>query len=478
MRAVLLVALLVGSTASGAPAVDAEIDRYVEAEMRLNRIPGLALVMVAKGEIAYLRAYGYRRVNSGQAVRPETPMELASLSKALTALAVLRLEREGLLDRASSVAAYLPELREPAWATASVNDLLRHRSGLRRRHDFRTPCCAQPDALDLREAARRLNGADLQDSPGGAFSYANSNYVLLAAIAERLGELPFPESMRERVFVPLGLRNAAVGGTRGHQRQPALPHEWQWGRVQVSPSRFLGWPGASLIRASATDLGAFLLFLLNPERSPVGAKFLGPDWWRSLAASYDLGWFALPAADWLDGQFVLEHTGKLWGASTAAALVPDRRFGVAVLANLGTERAGPIARAMLRRLAGTPLPAPQQANRAEIPDTWAAGFALSAAVFFVATAVYAWSGWRQFRSGKRVWHPVGWRCGRAAILAALAAGLWLRLFRGSGPPLAALPTTVGLALPVLAASVTGILLVTAALGLLPRLRLPNVRHGK
>ena len=80
---------------------DTEIDRYIESEMELNAIPGVSLVVVRDGQVTYVKAYGVSSVETGQAMTIDTPVELASLSKSLTALAILQLEREGILVPAS-----------------------------------------------------------------------------------------------------------------------------------------------------------------------------------------------------------------------------------------------------------------------------------------------------------------------------------------------------------------------------------------
>ena len=199
------VALLLVCALDSAAAKNRSIDRFITEEMALNGIPGLSLALVEDGSVSYLRAYGVRSVQSREAMLAETPVELASLSKALTALAVLRLERDGLVQRDSSVAAILPDLDRARWRGVTIRHLLQHRSGLRRRHDFLMPCCGQPGQLDLNAAARHFAAADLESPPGERSSYANSNYVLLAAIVQRASGMPFPDFMRKEIFQPLGM---------------------------------------------------------------------------------------------------------------------------------------------------------------------------------------------------------------------------------------------------------------------------------
>ena len=468
-HAILVAALLAGSAIANV-AADVEIDRYVEEEMELNGIPGLSLALVEDGKVSYLRAYGVRNAETRQLIRVETPMELASVSKGFTALAILRLEQDGVVDRDSVVSAYLPEFDSGAWQRVTLSHLIRHRSGLRRRHDFLAPCCEQAANLDLDAAARMLANADLESPPGSTFSYANSNYVLLAAVVQRMSDAAFTSYMREAVFQPLGMHRTTLIDEVARSWEGASPHEWQWGRVRVSPSRFLGWYGSSRIKASAEDMGVYMAALLDSMATQAGDPDRGGAWWDRLGPDYDLGWTVSKETEWLDDQLVLEHTGSLWGADTAVVLAPERSIGAAVLVNMGTSRAGVIARAVLRSRDGTPLPEPHRTSRMEIPDTWAQIFLLSSAAIFGGLLWYGLRVGRQVRLGARTWNAATRRIIRSVVLAILAVTLILNIYWGSEPPLPALPTTIQTALPALAASVSALLLVAAAAGLLPRLK--------
>lgn len=463
---VLLGAILAASLVGGAVSLPANtaIERFVQAELALNGVPGIALAIVDRGETGLVAAYGIQSVGSGRSLTANTPMGLASLSKSLTALAILRLEQEGRIERGDSAAEILPQLTSGVWAGVTLNHLLQHRSGLRRRHDFLLPCCGSPNDRALESAVERLNNADLEGLPGESMSYANSNYVLLAAIVERATGVPFSAYMQQQVFGPLGMRHTSVAGSHPSTDTGALPHEWQWGSVRVSPSRFLGWRGSSLVRASAADMASYLEALL--DRQPGDFDFLHADvpWWGRLDPSYDLGWTVREDPGWFGDGLVLEHTGKTWGSRTAAAVAPQTRSAVAVLGNLGTTRSQAIARAISRNLSGEDLPVPRKANRAEIPDTWAMVL-LAAAIGLGGLA--GWFGWRtrhQLRSGRRTWRLTAGRFGRSAVLGCLAATLLYR-YHFAGPPHAALPTTIQVALPALVASVFALLLVSAVRGL-------------
>jgi len=420
-----------------------EIDRYVRTEMELNHLPGLALAVVREGAVE-TRAFGVKSLATGEAMTVDTPVELASVSKSFTALAVMRLGVE--LDR--PVVRYLPEFSLDA--RIRVRHLLQHTSGLARADDFLVPCCGRPGEFNLGLAVRRIGGARLRRAPGEAFRYANSNYVLLAAVVERVSGQPFPAYMRSQVFEPLGMTRTTVEEVKAR----ATPHEWQWGRMQVSPSRFSGWYGASMVKSTARDMGRYL------------AALPASGWWtKPKPPVYDMGWFLQPKAEWLKGTPVLEHTGDIWGGNTAVVVAPELRLGVAVLINGGTNRAGPIARGVLRQLAGLPAPVPRTMRRVDNPDFWAMCFAAAAGVILVGVVAYGMRVRRQFVRGEHCFVRSGWAVARAVVLAAMAGCLVFLLGSDVTPPLAAYPATVKMTLPALVVATALLLLGGAISGL-------------
>jgi len=443
----------------------ADLEGYLRAEMELNHIPGLALAVVRDGRLAYTRAFGVRSLATGEPMTDQTPVELASVSKSFTALAVLDLERQGRLDLDLPVATYLPEFGAGAGDDRSritVRHLLGHTSGLSRRRDSLMACCGDGGEFDLPVALRKLATSRPVRPPGARFAYANSNYVLLAALVERLGALPFPEYLRRRVFDPLGLTRTTLDPAEARSWGLSESHEWQWGRVRISPSHYKGWYGASLVKSSAADMGRYLAAWLAGGPAPLPAA----GWWnRPEPRRYEAGWFLRPRADWLDRALALEHGGDIWGGNTAVVFAPQLRAGVVVLLNVGTDRAGPIAHAALRQVAGLSLP-PPAVSGSEIPDYWAIRFTAAAGLLLAGLALYLLRVLSQFRRRQRRFAPARPAILRAVVLVLLAAYL---LFLMAGPvPLEIFPTTMKVALPLLASSVAALLLAAAAVGLAPR----------
>jgi CubicO group peptidase (beta-lactamase class C family) len=306
---------------------------------------------------------------------------------------------------------------------------------------------------------RKLRAANLRRAPGAAFAYANSNYVLLAALVERLSGLPWPVYLRTQVFLPLGMTRTTLDRTEALGWGLAEGHERQWGRVRPSPSRFFGWYGASLVKSTASDLGRFLaaVFGGRAEVVPAGMRLDPP---------YDWGWFITPKAEWLDGSLLLEHTGDIWGGNTAVLIAPEGKLAVAVLLNAGVDRAGQIARSVLARAAGRGGGEPEVAPRFNDPDFWAICLTVASALILTGLLVaYLARMWGEFRRGERRFAGVKnwWVRARIILLLAMAGCLLVLALDGGGPPPASLPSTVRLAWPLFAASFAGVLTVAALL---------------
>lgn len=450
------------------------LDQYLRAEMALNEIPGLAVAVVRDGRLAAIAAYGVRSLATGEPMTPETPVELASVSKSFTALGVAELVRRGALKLDDPVVRHLPEfvIGDGRWSSRiRVRHLLRHTSGLSRQDDFLVPCCGRAGDGNLKVAVERLTQARLRRPPGEAFSYANSNYVLLAALIERLSGEPFPDYMRRHVFTALGMHRTTVQEAEARAWGKAEGHERRWGTVRPGGSRFTGWYGASQVKSTAADMALYLSALLGPQRR------LWQDTLYSLGAGgdrripvYDWGWFVTAQADWFGGGPIVEHGGDTWSANAAVILAPQANAGVAVLANAGVRRAQAIARGVLLRVLGRPAPPPARQSWSNRTDNWAM-LLLASSVAVLAGLVPFWRRLAaQLRHGERRWgwSESWWERGRAVTFLLMAAYLVALLPSDAMPPLESLPLSLGLALPVLAIS-TALLLASVALaGLAPR----------
>jgi D-alanyl-D-alanine carboxypeptidase len=273
-------------------------------------------------------AAGLADPSTGAAVSPPSRFRVASISKVLTAAAVLDLVEEGrvgldepVVERlAARVGAALPE---PDLAQVTVRQLLTHTSGLPQGEQL---YFADGSTTTCPEAARRAIESGLGTRPGGRFQYSNTNYCLLGLLLEELDGQPYEEIVRRRLLAPLGLEGMELVGT--YETPPGgVVHLARPGRSFMEA---LGGAGAWV--ASASEI-ALLLSALDPT-TPLPHPLSGPTvaLMRTPVSVLppDLDWtYGLGLRLWSDGSW--GHTGTLEQTRAVAFVRPDGWTAVALV---------------------------------------------------------------------------------------------------------------------------------------------------
>jgi len=329
----------------GTAAAYARLDEYVAAQLESARIPGAALVVVEGDRIAHLAAFGSSGP-SGERVTPQTPFCVGSVSKSFTALAVLQLLEQGLLELDASVQRYLPWFEvagRGAAARITLRQLLTHTSGLSTWSGRR----AEADELPLAHALRELARFELDAAPGDRFEYSNANYQVLGAVIEAIAGASYPDYIERRVFEPLGLRHAYARGSAALADHLATGHRY-WFGWPVAEERTPN-PGAALpsggLMLSAEDLGRYLLAWLGGGAigssrllSPAAVELaLQPQVRVPSGGQYALGWNVKPSGE----TFGVWHTGRTSSFHTHVAIDRASRRGFALLLNAESYVSGP-----------------------------------------------------------------------------------------------------------------------------------------
>ena len=317
----------------------AALDAFVEAQMRKNRIPGLALGIVHNDEVAYVKGYG-QADPSGRPVDPETPFILASVSKSFTAMAVMQLVDAGLVQLDAPVQTYIPWFTvadEGAAAQITVRQLLYQTSGL--------PTIAgrqQPDPDQSLEASvRALADVSLTTAPGERFQYSNANYNTLGLIVEQVTGQSFGQYVEAQIYAPLEMTHSHVSRAEAEIDGLAAGHRtWFTFPVQETlPYVAADLPSGFLI-ASAEDMAHYLVAQLNGGQyngmqvlsAESVAQMHTPPTGLAEPSAYAMGW----AEDIVAGEEIVGHSGSLPNYLTQMLLLPDEGWGIVLLANAGS----------------------------------------------------------------------------------------------------------------------------------------------
>jgi CubicO group peptidase (beta-lactamase class C family)/dihydroorotase-like cyclic amidohydrolase len=348
------------------------IDRVLQAFMEKHHVPGGALAITDGGRLVYARGFGYADVATRQPVTPESLFRIASISKPVTATAIMQLVEQNKLnldDKVFDLLDFEPHLEsgvefDKRQQAITIRHLLQHRGGWDRDRSFdamfqsvrfanmlNVPAPAAPT-----EVIRAMLGQQLDFDPGHRYAYSNYGYCLLGRVIEVLGGKPYETHVRENVLAPLGITSMRIGSTRLAGRQPNEVRYYhpEFGTSvfaddldQRVPQPYGAWyleamdsHGAWI--ASAVDLARFGCAFDSADNCPIlGSEFVRAMFERppGLAGHdkksvpklhyYGFGW----SVDVDDaGQISASHSGSLPGTNTCLIRRHDGR-NVVILFN-------------------------------------------------------------------------------------------------------------------------------------------------
>jgi CubicO group peptidase (beta-lactamase class C family) len=174
-------------------------------------IPGLAVGVIAHGQVAYKGGFGVARLSEGRAITTATLFHMASVTKVFTATAVMQLASEGKVDLDGRVTQYIPwfRMKDPRAAEITVRQLLTHTAGLPDVTDYRWSD-PEYDPGSLERYVRALADSSLVSAPGQMYEYNNLGYEVLAQLVEEVSGLPFEDYVRQRILTPVGMRRSTL----------------------------------------------------------------------------------------------------------------------------------------------------------------------------------------------------------------------------------------------------------------------------
>ena len=363
---------------------DRAIERWLRAQMQLNHIPAVGVAVVRDGRVVLQRALGTANLEWRTPATVRTAFPLASATKPLTGMAVMRLVEEGRLALDSSVTHYLPEA-PAAWRPVTVRHLLTHASGI---SDDLGPNAPG----DAAEATRRVAARPLTFAPGSRSSYGIGGYAVAQHLVERVTGEPFPTTLHRHVLAPLGMTRTRFDHATNDgpfRAADVVPERAGVYRLEPPGGATPSGTGAQRIAwfhfgAEAYTAGGLLSTTEDLARWATalhGGALLGPAarralWGDTASTGFGVGW----VIGRYRGQRTVGHSG---GPALADLLhLPDARLTVVVLAN--QSRLYPY---LAHGVADLLLPAPRVAGTtATPPDTAPALTARLRAVLAAAAA--------------------------------------------------------------------------------------------
>lgn len=333
------------------PEKRAAIEKAVGSFMAANSIPGLSAAVVLDGEPRWSQGFGMADLENYSPATSSTLFRLGSISKPISATAVLQLWERGKLDLDAPVQKYCPEFPQKEWPI-TTRELLGHLGGIRHYNPDGKGDVPEDSArhfASMQESLQLFANDPLVAKPGTKFHYSTYGYTLAGCVLESAASEKFIDYVRKNVFEPAGMAQ-----TRDDDYFTIIPHRTRWyHKDKSSIVRNAGVldssykiPGGGII-SSADDMADFEAAILADKLLKRSTRDL---MWTSLKTTdgketgYGLGWGIMDKF----GLHILAHTGGQQGTSTAFAVVPSRNAGVVVLCNLDSVDVNQLAMQIVR----------------------------------------------------------------------------------------------------------------------------------
>ena len=337
-----------------------DIDKMYTELAEKEHLPGLVYGVVVDGKLVHSRALGFANVEEKIAATSGTRFRIASMTKSVVAMAVMKLRDEGKLKLDDPVTAYLPELRKVKLPTSdsppiTVRMLMTMTTGLPEDNPWGDRQMALHNA-----ALEKFVGGGLSFSraPGDSFEYSNLGYVMLGKVVTKVARMRFQDYVTKHIFLPLGMTSTSWEYAAVPPAQLALGYRWSGSAWEREPilhdgdaaamgglittaddfARYVAlhlsaWPardGAEtgpLRRASIREMQSPKVFAgMNASTTLVDGKTLNP---KTTSYAYGLTWTRDSK-----GVVTVGHSGGLPGFGSQYRFAPDHGIGVFAFSNL------------------------------------------------------------------------------------------------------------------------------------------------
>lgn len=323
--------------------VNEKADKFIREQMQRFQIPGVSLSVIKDSKLFYSKGYGIAD-NTGRAVSPETSFLLASVSKSFTALGIMQLVEDGLLELDAPVKKYIPWFQvenENISNLITVRHLLNQTTGF---SNYTGKIANLTDYMDrsaLEKYVRDLNNTELINLPGGNCEYSNTNFGILGLIIETISGLTIEEYFQNNIFDPLEMENTFTSDYKEMDNRISMGFYPFFG-FQIVVNDFLPYSRTVIpwggIFSSADDLTNYLIALLNNgefKNNSIITKSGLEELFKPVCQidnfnKYAMGWFIQP---FFKKYTAIWHDGLWLGYRSFVLLVPERKFGLILLMN-------------------------------------------------------------------------------------------------------------------------------------------------
>jgi len=326
-----------------------------------NKFPasgaGAAVLVLKNNKVIYEQAFGQAVIEFQVPMRTNSLLNLGSITKQFTAVAILMLQEAGKLSLEDNIAQYIPEYQQAHSNIITIKHLLTHTAGIPN-YDGKngyTHHGTEKDSFEMILSA--FNVVPLEFKPGSNVNYSNSGYILLGRIIEKISKLSYQEFIATRIFDKLGMKDSQFydyysvvpGLAKGYEIEEQAPYNIVHGKA-VKPS-LLGDGG---IVSTLSDLTKWYkaldtnTLISSQNLALAHSAYILED---GRNTKVGLGWKVANL-----GPFkTVEHGGNNHGFENYILQLPEKQLVVMVFTNLNRSYPGSLAEKIAAVVTGLPI---------------------------------------------------------------------------------------------------------------------------
>ncbi|WP_298541709.1 serine hydrolase domain-containing protein [uncultured Aquimarina sp.] len=333
-------------------------EKFFATNFNISECPGAAIVIVKDSTVIYKRGFGVKEIHTADSVDVNTVFRIASLSKGVTSVLAGNLVDHNELQWEQGVKESVKsfDLKDKAQAKRlKVNHLLSHTAGLYKYTNSKLI----HKGLPLKSIISNFKRNGVVAKEGTAYEYQNAVFSVIEEVMENGTGKSFETLLKERLFVPAGMRNASstFAGIKGNSNV-ALPHKWNHYSKKYSLTNlhknYYNVAAAGGINASISDMAEYLKVLLGYRPDIISKESLTEvfnpmictsdkdtyvNLWDGVTDSYYAkGWRVLDYRN----RTIIYHGGNVNQYKTQLMIDPENKIGVCVLFNGPNPFNGPV----------------------------------------------------------------------------------------------------------------------------------------
>lgn len=320
------------------------LDPIINETITKDHTPGVAVVVTMGDQIVFKKGYGYADIDREIPIDPErTIMPVGSLTKSLTATAIMQLVEQGKVSMQEDVNSYLSSFKIPLYQQQPITlqHLLTHTAGLDEAL-YGVAAKSPSKTVSLGEFMKQyIRQQPPVRAPGTEYAYSNAGYGLAAYVLEVSSNSSLDDYLSRNLFEPLDMSSAALNASGSPNL--ARSYTYQDGKYKQVPYSYVNMPGAGGISIVPTEWAHYMIAHLNEgryhDKRILRADSVKAMHARSFSEHPDLEGigYGFYRTRMKNGLLTLRHTGDIDGFSAKMELIPSHKIGILVISNTASQ---------------------------------------------------------------------------------------------------------------------------------------------